>query len=367
MRLLSIVWFKVLPARFGGQKGTALFNQYLGEAAPTVCLASKDNVPDGPLSYRLRAELPVGKKSVLLPEAWRKIRRVALQERPTHILLEYPYHAFAAWRAARTTGAWLILHTHNIEFRRFRELGNRWWRLLRRYERWAHRRADLVLFKTETEARLAQSDFGIAEHKCLIVPYGIEPHPENSPLPDIRKQLDIPGATPLLLFAGTLDYAPNAAAVTALYKELAPRLDKAFSDYRILVCGRNRKPRFGHLNALHHPRIIRCGEVESLAPYYAAANLFINPVLSGGGVQTKNIDALAQQRTVVAFTFAAQGIDPALAGSKLQVVANGDWDAFAAAIGAALTDRSKTPDAFFEHYSWPRITARVLERLKQLS
>jgi glycosyltransferase involved in cell wall biosynthesis len=367
MKLLSIVWFKVLPARFGGQKGTALFNHFLAEGAPLVCLCAQSNAPDGPLNYRLRPELPDGKKSVLQPSVWKKILRVATEERPTHILLEFPYHAWAAVQACRSSAARLVVHEHNIEYKRFRELKKWWWPLLRRYERWALQQADLLLFKTEADARTAQEECGISAGKCMIVPYGIDPRPDESPETNVRKDLGIPVGVPLLLFAGTLDYAPNAAAVEAIYKNLAPAIDEAELDYRIVICGRNRDPKFRYLRHLEHPRVINAGEVESIALYYKAADLFINPVLSGAGMQTKNIDALACHRTVVAFTFAAQGIDRARTGNKLLVVQDGDWTAFVRAIKNAMTLQEPTPDAFFEYYSWPRITARVLERLKQLS
>ncbi|WP_207896542.1 glycosyltransferase family 4 protein [Flaviaesturariibacter flavus] len=367
MKLLSIVWFNVLPARFGGQKGTALFNEYLGRQAELVCLCANDNVADGPLSYRLRPELPRGKRSVLHPGTWRRIVAAATEEAPDAIVLEYPYQAWAAVKAARKTGARLVLHSHNIEFRRFRALGKAWWPLLRRYEAWAHRKADLVLFKTEADALQAQADFGIPAARCLLVPYGIATDDAEPPMEDVRARWNIPAGMPLLLFAGTLDYAPNAEALRRIYGELAPRLDARGRDYRIVVCGRNRSAAFADLATLQHPRVINAGEVESLLPYYKAADLFINPVLSGGGVQTKNIDALARQCTVLAFRFAAQGIDPRLGGEKLRAVADGDWDAFADAALPTAAMQLQTPPAFFEHFAWPRITARVLERIKQLA
>lgn len=367
MKLLSIVWFKVLPARFGGQKGTALFNRYLAEGAPLVCLCAQSNQPDEALNYHLRAELPDGKKTVLQPSVWQKILAVASEEKPTHLLLEYPYHAWSAVRACRRTGARLVLHEHNIEYQRFRELKKWWWPLLRRYERWAMQQADLVLFKTEADARTAQTECGLPESKCMIVPYGIEAQAAKDEGLDIRQEHNIPEGVPVLLFAGTLDYAPNAEAVEAIYHELAPVLDAVQPDYRIIICGRNRSDEFQYLNKLEHPRVIRAGEVASIVPYFRAAAVFINPVRSGGGVQTKNVDALAQHCTVVAFNFAVQGMDRSLTGEKLLAVPDGDWNRFARTVVAALGKRESTPDAFFEHYSWSRITARVLDRLKRLA
>lgn len=39
-KILSIVWYKVLPPVFGGQKGIAGFNKHLAKHHPLVCLCS---------------------------------------------------------------------------------------------------------------------------------------------------------------------------------------------------------------------------------------------------------------------------------------------------------------------------------------
>ncbi|RYY90208.1 MAG: glycosyltransferase [Chitinophagaceae bacterium] len=365
MKLLSLVWFKVLPARFGGQKGTALFNRYLAEQAELVCLCSSDNHPDGPLPYRVRAELPPGKRSVFRPSVWRQIARVIAEEQPTHLLLEYPYHAYAAFRAARRHRIKLVLHEHNIEYRRFRNLGHSGWRLLRAYERWACRQADLVLFKTEEDRDHAVTVFGIDAGKTLLVPYGIEPGTPLTNDVDIREQWKIPDDALLLLFAGTLDYTPNADAVTAIYKELAPRLDAAGRPYRVLICGRNHSEAFQYLEALHHPCIQQTGEVENIGPYYAAADVFINPVLSGGGVQTKVVDALAAGCAVCTFEHGAMGIERSICSDKLIVVENREWDAMCQRVQRTPPGK-EVPEAFTSFYSWPAIVARVATRLKEL-
>ncbi|GAA4333739.1 glycosyltransferase family 4 protein [Flaviaesturariibacter amylovorans] len=367
MKVLSLVWFQVLPARFGGQKGIALFNEYLGRRVPLTCLCSTNNeVPRG-ASYAVRPELPATQKQFLQPAIWRAIEAAAREEGATHLLLEFPYHALAAFRLRRRTGIRVILHEHNIEYLRFRALRKPWWPLLRRYEGWACRNADLVLFKTEGDRDHAISVFGTDPARTLIVPYGIEPQPPSGNPEDLRAALGIGADTALLLFAGTLDYAPNAKAVEAIYAQLVPALEARGLDYRIVVCGRNRSGDFHYLNALEHPRVIRAGEVPDIAPYFAAADVFINPVLSGGGVQTKVLDALAQHNTVVSFAFGAQGIDGSVAGGKLHCVPDGDWSAFAAAVEENLGRWGHTPDAFFERYGWEGITARVQERLNLLA
>lgn len=365
MKILSLVWFKVLPANFGGQKGIALFNEHLAAHASLVCLCSSNNKTTGNLPYSVRPELPYSKQQFLSPSVWKKIVRVAKEEKPQLLILEFPYHAIAAFLVKQFCGASIVLHQHNIEYKRFRALGKWWWPLLRAYERWACRMSALVLVKTEEDRQHAIEQLGCPPAKTMVVPYGVERFTKGDPKV-IRRQWGIEEGKVVLLFAGTLDYEPNARAVADIHEHLAPALDRTGLKYSIIICGRNREASYQWLNKLHHPNVIMAGEVPSIEPYFDAADVFLNPVLSGGGIQTKILDALAHHCSVVAFNFATRGIDASVTSSKVQTVPDGDWQSFAAAVEGSWSRKTDTPEAFFDHYSWAGITRKVYSRLKQL-
>jgi glycosyltransferase involved in cell wall biosynthesis len=367
MKILSIVWFKVLPAKFGGQKGIGNFNQQLSRLHPLVCICSADNEPGSDTTYKVLPVLPTGKKQLVLPSAWRKIKQAAMQEKATHIILEHPYHGMAAVRAAKATGAKLIVHSHNIESERFRQIGNRWWRLLAMYEKWVHRKADLNLFKTEEDKQFAITHFGLAESKCMIIPFGIEkPVKNNAAAALIRERHSIPADHKILLFAGTLDYHPNAEAVTSIYRQLAPALSAKQFPCSIIICGRNKEATFQYLKSYHHPAVIMAAEVDDIDNYFAAADVFINPVQSGGGIQTKNLDALAFDLDIVCFDHLLQGIPASLCGNKLFTTTAGNWDEFTNCIIAASQRSTTTPAAFFDYFNWETITKKAADRIAQL-
>ncbi|HUQ97349.1 MAG TPA: glycosyltransferase family 4 protein, partial [Chitinophagaceae bacterium] len=222
MRVLSVVWFKVLPPKYGGQKGTALFNQALAPYVELTCICSKNNVATGEESYAIIPTLPVTKLQLLNPICWYRIIRQAQKVRPDFLFLEYPYHGIAALLAQKITGGKLVLHQHNIEFSRFKALGKWWWPLLFNYERWICKKADLVLCKTEKDFQSAHRYFNIARAKSLIVPYGISPGALTETRINIRQLYNILPEEKIFLFAGTLDYSPNADAVENIYNLLAP-------------------------------------------------------------------------------------------------------------------------------------------------
>lgn len=364
VRILSIVWYKVLPARFGGQKGIAHFNQALGKLFPLVCLCSRNNEPTPGLSYTVMPVLPVSKFQFLNPFIHQKIVSIARKEKPTHIILEHPYHAKAAWKACKVTGAKLIIHSHNIESERYRQLGKRGWKVLYRQEKKVHQLAQLCLFKTADELNYAVRHFQLSPDKCMVMPFGIE-RPEridkNAARSLILERHGISPQTRIILFAGTLDYFPNEKAVINIHTHIAPLIT---GDYRIIVCGRNKIKGFEQLNSLSHPLVINAGEVEDIANYFASADLFINPVMTGGGVQTKNLDALAFDLNLVCFSTMLSGIDLSLCGGKVYQAPPGNWNEFVLQMDAAINATPHpTPDSFFDYYSFSNQVIKLSSRL----
>jgi len=365
VRILSIVWYKVLPPQFGGQKGIAYFNQQIAVHHPLVCVCSNNNEPADGLLYTVKPILPTGKAQFLQPSSWKKIKQAAVEFNATHIILEHPYHGIAAIKAAKASGAKLIVHSHNIESQRFRSQGKWWWRLLAFYEKRVHRKACLNLFKTTEDMQWAIDRFTLNPSRCMVLPYGIErPVKDNDAGAFIRYRHNIPADSTLLLFAGTLDYAPNAQAMESIFKKLVPLLEKQQRAYHIIICGRNQLPEFRHLYKLHHPSITVTGEVKDIDRYFNAADVFINPVMESSGIQTKNIDALSYDLPVVCFQNTLTGIDAGLCGDRLLPCTDNDWNSFASTIDkAAALAVSKTPGTFFDHYSFRTQVENLLAKL----
>lgn len=365
-KILSIVWYKVLPPVFGGQKGIAGFNNELARVHSLVCLCAGNNEPSEELRYKLIPRLPVSKLQFINPFVWQKIKAIAKKEKPTHIIIEHPYHGIAGLMAKWATGARLIVHSHNIESQRFRLLGKWWWWLLDKYERWAHRRADLSLFKTDADMEWAIEHFRLSPEKCLVIRYGIE-RPLINPAAAIftRQRHNIAEEEKILLFAGTLDYAPNAEAVANIYHKLAPELDKKGLKYKIIICGRNRTAGFFQLDSLSHPNIIRAGEVRDIHLYFQAADVFINTVTRGAGVQTKNMDAIANHCPVVCFSSMAEIMPIFLLGTKLFPAGMSNWEEFATTTIKASQIKEETPEHFFTYFVWQRCLQPLFNNLNE--
>lgn len=362
IKILSVVWFRVLPANYGGQKGTALFNEHIAQQAVLLCICSENNQPST-ASYPIVNTLPITKLQFLNPFCWRQIYKLAKKENITHLVLEYPYYGFAAYFVKKFLKAKVIIHEHNIEFIRFRELKKLWAELLRVFEKRTLMNADLVMVKTAIDRNTVLKEFHLASNKVVIVPYGAERKLSDRKTARnlICSRYNIDNNTKILLFAGTLDYEPNAHAVEEIYGEISPRLKARNINFKFIICGRNKSRGFSYLNHFHDEAIINAGEADDIENYFAAADALVDPVLSGCGVQTKIIDALSFNLNVVCFKSKAVISD---AGNKIFTAEDGNWDQFTNVIEKAIATNSDTPVAFFEKYNWKRIAQHALFDIK---
>jgi glycosyltransferase involved in cell wall biosynthesis len=267
----------------------------------------------------------------------------------------------------------LIVHAHNIEATRFREIGKWWWSLLWMLEKYTFRAADLILFKTPEDLEFARDRFGIKAHQCMIVPYGltrdaIPPVAERqAAAAAIRQQYDIAPDEKIILFSGTLDYAPNANALALIVDTLIPMLvSMTDRPFRVIACGRILDPSYHGLLELNHHHYTYAGLVDKLQPYLLAADVFINPVSEGGGIKVKTMEALSYNLPVVSTTHSARGINTALTGEKLRVAQDGDWENFCRLILESWDDRTDTPAGFFQEYHWSGIVRPLAEKLEAL-
>jgi len=364
MKIVSLVWFKIFPAKYGGQKGIALFEEHLGKHSEITCICSDDNEKDHCSSLTVLPIIPKGKWQFINVLTWIKILKAIKKEKADIFLLEHPYHALIAAMAKRIYKMKLVLHEHNIEFLRFKNIGKKWWPVLKLVERIASKQSDLIFYKTEQDRLQAIEFFGLNAAKTFVIPYGVESHEMNPSAKEmICQRHNIPADNKLILFAGTLDYEPNAKAVENIYKEIAPRLSKQNFRFTILICGRNKFQSFAYLNKLKHSSVLMIGEVDCIEDYFMAADVFINPVKHITGVQTKVIDALSYNLNVVGFETGLMGIDTNAVEEKVFKVGDNKWEDFIKQLKNALKEKKITQAGFWELHKFNIKILKYLSRL----
>jgi glycosyltransferase involved in cell wall biosynthesis len=366
-KILSLVWYKFLPAQFGGQQRIASFNEALGKQTELICLCSKKNVIPTTDSYAVFPLLPNSKLQVINPFTWLFIIQFCKKEKITHIIIEHPYHVISAWLLHVFFNIKIIHASHNIEFQRFKLLKKWYWEILFYAEKWLCSFAQLNIFITEQDQQTAIEQFKIAPKKCLVVPNGITPKNIQSKAivqQQIKLAHQILEYHAIFLFNGTLDYAPNAKAVEDIAANLIPALNHINKEFTIIVTGRIETPNFQYLSNLTNSQLKILGNVSNIEDYFLAADVYINTVKLGGGVQTKTLEALSYHLNVVCFKHMLNGIELAIASNKLFTVDENNWKDFAQKTWQAYSTAVNTTPEFYEYYEYDKYIKEVLKRIK---
>jgi polysaccharide biosynthesis protein PslH len=362
--VLGLVSFRVFPTHMGGQKGVALFYEYLQHHIPAVLASSNDN----------QEHKGINQERILFPnkKIYRNIfklsalKTLALASGSQYIIAEHSYTGWLAWLLRTKTGLPFIIHSHNIESRRFRQMNHWWWPLYHWYEGWIHRRADLNFFISEEDRQLAINEFRLASNACAVVTYGIKKpllHPNKK---ELRKALGLDEHKKIFLFNGTLDYQPNFDAVVIMAEKLVPLLRQKLGNFEIIITGnRARKPLIEKI--MGSSNINYLGYVADVNLYYQAADLFLNPVANDSGVKTKLIEAIANNCTAISTYSGASGTAVDVCGEKLVRVADDNWNEFAdKVVEQSQAMQTQTPEAFYAYYEWEQVTAFAAKKIREL-
>lgn len=130
----------------------------------------------------------------------------------------------------------------------------------------------------------------------------------------VRERAELPGR---VAFLGALQRSANASGLRYFVHEVWPRVLAQAPAAEFVVAGVGPAPDLiAELAAA--PRVRYLGEIDDLGEFYASASIFAAPILIGGGIIVKVLDALAAGVPVVTTSRGNEGIG-ALPGRDLHV------------------------------------------------
>lgn len=368
-KVLAIAPYSYLPFSSGGQKLIARFFEYLGKETELTVVTVAENDFSLVNNYKATALLKKPFSRYLDTTLTKKIIALIQKEKFDFIIWEHPYFAWLAYRVKMQTGIQTIIHTHNIEHQRFRSIGKWWWKILKWYERWFFRFADHIFFTTPEDKESAIKFSNINRRKCIDLPFGMDIKEYPSDRDECRLKIiqahNIEEGAAVLLFNGALDYKPNQDALMLILKEINPLMIKKDFKYKIIICGRGLPEHLKNLEEYTSQSIIYAGFVDDIESYFKAADVFLNPVETGGGIKTKMVEAIGFGANVVATTNGAMGMKKEVSGNKLVVVEKNDWRSFADAVVQNAAQINITPPAYYEYYYWGNIVKNAMTTLAQ--
>jgi len=171
------------------------------------------------------------------------------------------------------------------------------WKLTMEVERFIARKFHRIFTKSKQDRNiLLQLDNTL---EVSIVPHPIlENHILNQ---------DIVRKSNVLLFAGAMHRDVNIEAVLYFYNKILPLVRQRIPEVKFYIVG-HKPPNKVREIARRDPRVIVTGFVDDLRPYYLKATVFVSPLLIGGGIIVKNLDAMAMGLPVVTTSFGNEGI-----------------------------------------------------------
>jgi polysaccharide biosynthesis protein PslH len=369
VKILSLVSYKFLPPAMGGQKGIAFFNRYFSRHVTLSCVTIESNTEINAEPYPIRNILSDSPLRYINIFYFFRLQRIIKEQKISHLLLEHPYYGWLGILLRTFCKVKLIVHSHNIESLRFKSMDKWWWGILWQYEKFTHRKADHSFFIHDDDRNYAITNFDLDPDRCTTITYGFElsksPSIEEKRIAreSICKTHGIDPAERILLFNGTLGYKPNLDALEIILQKINPVLtaEPGFL-YRIIICGNKLPAHFNGLSDYQDKNIIYAGFVDDINLYFKGCDIFINPVIEGGGIKTKVVEALGYDLSVISTASGAIGIPREITGDKLQVVADADWKAFAARV-TSCDPSKKIPQRYFDHFYWDHIASRAAATL----
>jgi glycosyltransferase involved in cell wall biosynthesis len=362
--IISIVSYPFLPAKLGGQKGIALFNKYFSRHCTLVCITTKNNDASAAEGYKVINTISASPLRYINIFLFFSVLSTIKKEKATHIILEHPYYGWLGILLKWASGAKLVVHSHNIESLRWKTLGKWWWPILAFYEKQTHRAANYNFFIREEDKAYAIEHFKVNAAKCIVITYGIEWNTIPSAFErlncrsQLQQQHSIAASDTIFLFNGSLDYLPNLDAVKTIVEKLNPVLLQSAMAYKIIICGKGLPASMNELKDYANKNIVYAGFVDDISIYFKGADTFINPVIDGGGIKTKLVEALGYNLDIVTTVSGAIGVPIDVTGTKMKVFEDNDWHGFAQAM-MTPKNASAVPAAFFEHFYWESIATKA--------
>lgn len=165
-----------------------------------------------------------------------------------------------------------------------------------------------------------------------------------------------------LFFIGALDWLPNQEGINWFIHQCLPIILKTFPDTRFHIAGRHMPPSFLELAS---PNVILYGEVESAKQFMEEKGLMIVPLLSGGGMRIKIIEAMMLQKAIVSTAMGAEGIEYQ---HRTHIFIADEANQFAAAIIELFKDptlanqmAAKARQLALQSYSAKKVAADLLQ------
>jgi glycosyltransferase involved in cell wall biosynthesis len=226
----------------------------------------------------------------------------------------------------------------------------KWW------ERRLAKSLDALVFIAEEDANAAL--IGKNAEKAIIVSNGIYLDDCSVAIKEAEEMYDIG-------YVGNMSYQPNIDAALYLYEKIYLPLYELDSTITLKIVGREPVQAIKDLNV--HPGVTVTGEVCSIPEHLKAMKIAVFPMVSGGGLQNKVLDAMYAGIPVVTSSIGNEGID---AINGVHILIADTPEAYLENIQNILKDETQRKELSLRgrefvasKFSWDKIIKRYLSQV----
>lgn len=203
----------------------------------------------------------------------------------------------------------IVLSQHNIEYKTFfnisKKSSNKIKKIIYFLEAVRFKKFEEKFYKTNTIKLftfISKNDKQYFEKKynltnTLLVPMGIE---------YIKQNLDKSIIHNKMVFVGKMSYHPNEEAAKWFVNNIFPMIKSKCHNIKLYLVGKDPSK---ELIKLGNNSIIVTGTVDDVNKYIDEADIVVIPLLSGGGVKIKLIEALSRNKIVVTTSKGIEGTE----------------------------------------------------------
>ncbi len=112
---------------------------------------------------------------------------------------------------------------------------------------------------------------------------------------------------PIVLFHGVMNFSPNINSAFYIAKEIFPLIKQKSSGCKFYIVGRDPSDKI--LQLQQNEDIIVTGYVEDIRGYLMAADVILEPIISGSGIKNKLLEAMSMGKAVVTNPLGCEGLN----------------------------------------------------------
>jgi glycosyltransferase involved in cell wall biosynthesis len=240
-------------------------------------------------------------------ELRRRVNEIATQRGADLVHFEWTPYAAAMTKAV---GKPWVAHAHNVEsliWKRYvqhernpfkRAFVQNQWKKMMRFERKVFKSSARMIFVSETDSDIAQSEFDC--QRRAVVDNGVDIHGYPYTAQAFRDQNRI-------LFLGSLDWRPNVDGLLFFLDEAWPLIKSKRPLIQFDIVGRAPVSQLAK-RIDHESNVNLYSDVLSVQPFLRRAGCMVVPLRIGGGSRLKILEAASSGLPVISTSVGAEGL-----------------------------------------------------------